>query len=398
MEQKTYKILSSNLLKLENAFKALQKKAKKLGLTPPSFEVVKYIPEYWDKLNTPPNYYPARYEITVTGEFPKIDGWNFLAAIDHLENGNIIRSFKEVDLSYSSSAPNCDHCQKNRYRKHTFLVVNQDTQEIKQIGKSCVKDYLGGRSPEQLAYLATFLKTMFDLESDEDVSIHPSVDFSLVDFLSAAVQVVEEDGRYISRKNSEYMEPTTSDKTIVLLNSDVKVEEKSLVKALEILDFLQNYNPKNSYESNLVILSKEFVAKRKNYGLIASMVPFFQRNQEEQKTKEVKEEVVSNYVFEEKQRVEMNLTLDKVMLFDNMFGTVFFHIFSDKNGNKIVWKTNTGRLTKIVGGIFTAVEDGEAVKCKATVKKHSEYKGIKQTEVSRLALIEEVQSESHQLS
>lgn len=51
--------------------------------------------------------------------------------------------------------------------------------------------------------------------------------------------------------------------------------------------------------------------------------------------------------------------------------------FSDVNGNTLVWKTS-GSL---------GAEDGDTVKIKATIKRHAEYKGEKQTELSRVKIL-----------
>ena len=61
--------------------------------------------------------------VTVEGERPAVDGWNFIATIDHTEasadeagnvTGNLIKSVPgagEIPVSYRSARPICDHCK-----------------------------------------------------------------------------------------------------------------------------------------------------------------------------------------------------------------------------------------------------------------------------------------------
>ena len=64
---------------------------------------------------------------------------------------------------------------------------------------------------------------------------------------------------------------------------------------------------------------------------------------------------------------------------DTRFGGSNIYTFKDADGNEIVWFTST-RLAKEVGDTF---------KVKATIKTHNEYKGKKNTVVTRVKVVEE---------
>lgn len=62
--------------------------------------------------------------------------------------------------------------------------------------------------------------------------------------------------------------------------------------------------------------------------------------------------------------------------------TQYLHTFEDESGNVLVWKT-TSPIAREVGDHYIDVNKGETVTVKGTVKEHGEYKGIKQTVLTR---------------
>lgn len=62
--------------------------------------------------------------------------------------------------------------------------------------------------------------------------------------------------------------------------------------------------------------------------------------------------------------------------------TQYLHTFEDESGNVLVWKT-TSPIAREVGDHYLDVNSGDMVTIKGTVKEHSEYKGVKQTVLTR---------------
>lgn len=99
------------------------------------------------------------YRCTVTGAAPRLAGWTFVATLQHEQAGTILRTVPgtTADLSaYRDAAPACDHCRANRRRGDTFVVRHEDG-TLKQVGRQCVADFLGGRSPDAAARYAELL-------------------------------------------------------------------------------------------------------------------------------------------------------------------------------------------------------------------------------------------------
>ena len=93
----------------------------------------------------------------------------------------------------------------------------------------------------------------------------------------------------------------------------------------------------------------------------------------------------SEYVGEVGARQVFELTVKRVYSYEarsfSGYGTEtrYIYNFEDKNGNVFIWKTSSGLWRK---GL--PIEEGETFKCRATVKDHSVYNDVKQTELTRL--------------
>ena len=102
------------------------------------------------------------------------------------------------------------------------------------------------------------------------------------------------------------------------------------------------------------------------------------------------------YIGEVGKRMELSLTLKKTFEFSTTFGyrpqTMYIYSFEDASGNVFVWKTATAigmdKEVSLKNGDsrieFDFVHNGDSIIVKATIKEHSEYKGIEQTVLSRV--------------
>lgn len=102
----------------------------------------------------------------------------------------------------------------------------------------------------------------------------------------------------------------------------------------------------------------------------------------------------SEWVGEEKQRMELELTLIRDYQYDAIaYGyydrveTAHIYTMADADGNCFIWKTRNPLVAEHEDedGFIdeTYAEPGDKVALKATVKEHGEYKGTKQTVLTR---------------
>lgn len=76
-------------------------------------------------------------------------------------------------------------------------------------------------------------------------------------------------------------------------------------------------------------------------------------------------------------KVDLKVKLVRRGNYDTMYGTTFVYTFEDAQGHQLVWKTGT----------WLEQEVDSDVTLKGTIKAHSEYKGIKQTELTRCKIL-----------
>ena len=83
---------------------------------------------------------------------------------------------------------------------------------------------------------------------------------------------------------------------------------------------------------------------------------------------------VSQYVGSVGERLTLKATYTHRAFYESYFGMTYIHNFVTDEGELLVWKTSIGNI---------GFADGERVEITATVKEHSEYKGKKQTTLTR---------------
>ena len=63
------------------------------------------------------------------------------------------------------------------------------------------------------------------------------------------------------------------------------------------------------------------------------------------------------------------------------------HFFRDDNQNKLIWKTSKSLVKWLDNGEWFCPTEGDRITLKGTVKAHEEYKGEKQTVLTRCKIV-----------
>lgn len=360
--------------------------------------------EKWPgKIVTPDASYKRFYFVTVDGARPKLNGWSFLGTLEVIRDedggvlGNMVRNVPGCELpeEYRQTAPHCDHCQVQRNWKETF-VVRHDDGTTKQVGRNCLRDFLGHADPDQIAAFAEILITlgeMCECAEDEEWEMGGGAGwmprrFNIEAILERVAAIIRMDGW----KPRVYEHKSTASTLRAWLYPIDKQDREAMARrfaitnadqitARETLAWMQSLGEDggriSDYESNLNLLSRAGAVEDKALGFVASAVSAYLRAHD-QVLRTEKERTVSQYLGAEKERLEMVLTLQLARYSDGMYGTTTFCKFHDERGNVIVWWAS--------GSIDMA--QGTIIKAKATIKEHKEYEGVKQTYVSRLKVVE----------
>jgi hypothetical protein len=390
-KQVTFQVPVINMSWLNGRVEELNKKATKLGTE----QIVVTVLRTWTKRTKDENgreYDKLMNEITISGIAPKIAGWSFLGTIQHTEAGNILRLINETSIpeQYRTVKQTCGHCNKDRNRKDTYLVAHEDG-SFKQLGKSCLKDYTGHISPAHLAMLAEFIDQLNRAgDSDYEPSKRFPMEVPAMTYLRMACEAVAQDGAYITRKQSELANAlATSDhawmslfpprgKTSFVPLTHTVAGETLFNKVVESLNELDAQATKTDFEHNVLMASKKEMVQRRDAGLLAAAIMIHEKAL--LKKIDIQKNSDSKHVGTVKERSEFEVTITKKFGFETAFGFMTMILMKDAAGNIFVWKTGTG---------FDNVSVGDKLKIKATVKKHDEYQGIKQTILTRCVVVEE---------
>lgn len=403
----TYRIPSANIGELREKLAKLNKRAAKLGTAPISLEVLstetveEKIPGWTLDNGEVMEWRTVAREyntVHVHGETPTLNGWQFVATLIHGENGTVINRVptfsEEVDLSqYRDSDPSqCDHCGLDRRRVDTFVVYNEETGAIQQVGRQCLKDFLGYNDPiaiaKQLERIREFLGSMSDAEHDRSWR-SPALE-SVTYYLTHVAACIREFGWKAASQVQWDEQPTSVEAYYNMMDYgnkskdgrklyiDYTDEDVALAEAATEWNKTHWNRDGSEFESNMAIAFADDYFNVRVKGFVAYGIQAYNKDRQEviereaqadKKPSEWQGEVKVRQVFE-------GLTVSAEIPMEGQFGTTYLYNMVDPNGNVFKWFAST-----------TALEVGETYNLKATVKKHDEWKGQKQTVLTRAATV-----------
>ena len=415
-EKEVFRVYETNKPRLDERIAKLNKRARKLGCP----EIVLHVEGTEDEAIKERDEFTGKDTIigyrrilliTVEGAAPKIAGWEFVAVIEPTYNeegkslGNILRGVpgatKAVPEKFRSASSWCDHCNTDRRRLQTFVLINE-AGESKQVGRNCLVDFLGHTNPEAYCSYAEILIDVRDLcanaEGEEfggGFGGHHIDSFVAEEVLQLTACAVRVSGWRSNATARTYGSLSTSNEVInwiyakpnerkqwknPLIPSD---EDKATAKeVVEWLESLQTRTNLNDYMYNLSILGQGAVFSSKNIGLACSAIPTYLREKEQEinRRKRYDDGKNSVYVSEVGKRDRFEVTLVYMRSFESTFGTMHMHKFKDAAGNVIIWFASNiywNPTTK------QDIDLGDTVVLTGTVKAHEEYEGVKQTIITR---------------
>lgn len=405
-----YRVLSARLGTLRAAFAKFARRAARLGLPAPSFEVVPgtarveklthVVRDDWG--NASMAYAHAeRVTVRVHGAAPVLSGWRLAAIVAAEESAVIVTvlpGFEGQDFTAHRENPSrCEHCNTPRRRKDTFVVVRDDGIR-KQVGRSCLQDFVGdARSAEQLAAMAGYLADVgceLGSAGEWEEGLVGKADVVRTRTVLAWTILVADKVGYVSRnKADERGVESTADKVQGKLSDGKPPELTGAVEAEidAILAFIGSDELDVSdpdFKANLQDLAAQDWVSRKRVGLVTAMFAVHRRHLSEIDARRTA--ATSRYVGEVGVRAHFALELTGKHTFEGQYGFTTIHRFADALGNRVTWFGSS--VLAHVDGSYVAV--GEKVFVKATVKSHETDErahGAQTTYLSRTALISEAE-------
>lgn len=367
-EGQTYNIPATRFEWFKEKLAGLSKKALKLTGQRSFITVVGF---HKEEDNTSKFFGEKIMEVFVALPTPKLEGWEFVARIDHAnEAGNIIRmtGLRDLPLEYRESHPNCDHCGHNRRRRDTFVVFHEE-QGFKQVGSSCLKDFVGHGDADRIAKLAELISTVRGyVRGSYEEDLRDNRWIATETYLAYAAQEILDHG-FMSRKlANERNCPSSADEAFTAYNTR-KTFPTSAAKDLAeaALNWAMNLDetdePLNNYLHNCWVVANAPALEARSLGIAASIVGVYYRDQKP------KPAAVSQHLGTVGQKLEIDVEVIDTRILDSGSTLVTMH---DPKGNVLKWFSSNKTPTR---GLKTRI--------KATVKAHNTFRGRHETILTR---------------
>lgn len=396
-----YKIFEGNMPLLEKKLQTVANKCARLGC---SFRFEQVGEEYETITDPDTGMNHIRRFVLVEAEGKAVlNGWRFVASLEHTEHGNIIHAVDgapDVPSRFYTCKPYCEHCRTSRERKASYIVQEESTGEFKQVGGNCLRDFTGGMSAEGIAWWLSLYDALKEAEQvPERLGRRCAEYFEVEEMLTYFIEAVNHFG-YV-RTSEPYStldrgcffyrfdhgtlrEPyggwSGTDREMLDMARDGKFtadRPENHETAQECIEWGKALQGDTNYAQNLRTICANKYTERHNLGLIASVLPSMNRELErqaerrERERKAQEEAKVSDYVGEVGKRISAGVADARLLTsWETQWGTTYLYKFVDEQGNVLVWKSSK-RITDDVNSIT------------GTVKEHAEYNGVKQTVLTR---------------
>lgn len=397
----TYYIHESNMERLEKKLATISKKCEASHC---SFKYEITGTEFKECSDSEGRQYTAKYFIVEVEGTAKYNGWEFVATLDHHAEGNVIRAYNTeltIPDKYKTCGPTCEHCNKIRSRKDTYLIYNAEKSEFKQVGKSCLAEFTNGLSAEDVTFFCSIYEKMESSESFSGSSYNRYIEVeSILRYAfecykhwgyQKSKQFDEEDYDptyrstksrvtdyyYINRLPLAMQETLKSEMEEVGFNADSEYAVNTTAAALAWIK--EDEGVGNDYIRNLHILCSEEYVDYRSLGIIISLPVAYDKHlgkikaEAEKTQKKEAEKQNSEWVAEAGDKLTVNCkSFACISSWEGMYGMTWLYKFTDEDDNVYVWYASN------------PVEDAETVSVvKGTVKSLTEYNGVKQNVLTR---------------
>jgi hypothetical protein len=332
-----------------------------------------------------------RYRVTLA-EFGLAAGdYTFIASLVpeeagitlHVAPGQSLGDWRPAEFNV------CDHCGLKRNRNRVYVVRNNETGELSQVGHNCIELYTG-LSIKGLWALELDFSEFGGSEEDDDWGgggFGRAVYTTAVDKVLAYAYVLTDEGRsYASTKVREWGGVPTVDKVRHALYGRIerprekdfrgahgayldacKAHEKLVadIKRAEALyqgkdpvlaairDSAETLKPGSEYADNMAVILKGENVSTRNVGILASLVAVYARENQLRIEREKAPAPVAGFLGEPKQRIRnFQITLKTVRFIDGHYGMSTLLIGHDAEGRQVKWFAS-GRHDYNEGDVLT---------------------------------------------
>lgn len=357
--------------------------------------VIDGVPHYFEQGRSVPCPilgYEQRVDVLILGDVPRLAGWEPVAVLVRELDGPVITRLwpglaTEPDLTpFRGTEQTCEHCRTRRHRTDTYVVRNVDTGELRQVGRNCLSAFTG--------ITVSIPRWVTDDDGFDEMSSWAGggteLRWPVLDVLQTTCAVVAEFGwvsRTMARDDFSGKTTATADLVGAALSSPSEGARKlrkqiephmadAAAKAVVVREFAATLADREfgEYPMNLSTVARLDWVGGRNMPLLCSALSAFNRNEERIVRRAATGE--STWVGEVKGKGTWTLTVASVLTLDGFHPSTLVSMV-DGDGNQIKWFASGVR----------SFQPGDVLTLKGTIKGHEEYRGVKQTQLTRCTVV-----------
>lgn len=339
-------------------------------------------------------------DITVSGEAPTVGNHEFLAHVELGSAGNIVDTVpgvEDIDHKFRESDGYCEHCNTSRNRRDVYVVKCLDTGQQLQVGRTCLRDFMGTDDPAKIVNRFKFYRELSGFGEDAGWGFGSySWAASSTGLLGLAATCVRLFGW--CSKGQACGGDMTSTSVYVDLAAGERPRGKGVTEAKELWDRIHkehneadqivaeatlnwvrnDWTDTSDYAHNLkTVLAADILVDPKRIGLVISAVAAYHRaiEKELRLTEAKAKNADSKHMGEVGERLKgMVVTKESGRVIGgSQWGDTVLIKFRDEAGNVFCWFTGGG----------SGLQDGEQCTLDGTVKQHNEFQGMLETQLTR---------------
>ena len=430
MENKIIKIHEDNLSIFNEKLKELNEKFSKKGLPLINCSMEEkemFRVDEWTKEKTPYTLYVA----TLSSDFNNtnlsgidVEFEGVVSLVEGNENDKIF-TFKNINYSNLLANCSCDKCHK-KIGRNKYLVFSKVGKEVETrddlvvLGTSCAKDYFPFSIESYFGYLESAFEELGSYDEFSGSFGGCSSHYHTLSAIYYATLACSDNlncyekegvtkGNVLGWLNNLKMDKYTYYRDAYPIPSNpIPFEDViSWVKDMYDTDeFVSDFhtNARSVFFKTLDDGTREMRNEINEKYMGIAVYAFFSAKQNHDKmvAKKIAEEERAKanakveYYGAVGDKFELTLTFDKSFGFEGAYGFTYIHLFHDDEGHQFKWSSSNGTYkveydkTADFGGVeHCEFEVGHKYLMKGTVKAHNEYKGVKQTVITRCKVLDD---------
>jgi len=385
---------------LQDELAKLNKRAIRCNCPPVSFRILRRFTQVVGTNVLGDDIVHEMAEVEIAGDAPRINGWEIVAKLTPLGDGNLVQSGEDTELDprYRTMDMKCDHCETKRRRNDVF-VIRHESGEEKVIGRNCLADFLRTNKFAGMIYWADAINAFIG-GVDEFEELHGGrreQSTPIETWVRTSSVVIRKLGwvsKGVARERGEegsatvdkvvYLEwtPETDAKVKFCRHRDLFITDYDKDLAAEALAWIKANKDEGDYMHNLRLACEAGVVIAQTAGLVTSLIPAYRKamDKEAKKAEYRKRAADRVWIGEIKKRMRgLEVKVLGMSSHDSDWGVTTLVRFADADENSIIWWASGDKTEE-----FTI---GETYKVDATVKKHDEHEVYgKQTVVNRVTV------------